>query len=72
MDEYKGAAKKLKMVLADKELTGVEFAKMAGMNTQTFYNMMNRNVMKYKQVEMFADLLGCDIVFRDRKTGKIY
>lgn len=37
-----------------------------------FYNKLNRDTMKFKEVEKIADLLDCDVVFRDRKTGAIY
>ena len=72
MKEYKGAVKQLKMVLLDKEISQAEFARMVEMPKQSLYNMFNRNSMGYKQVEEFADILGCDIVFKDRETGKEY
>lgn len=37
-----------------------------------FYNKLSRDTMKFKEVEQIADLLDCDVVFRDRKTGAIY
>lgn len=72
MEEYRGASVKLSMAMLDKGISKADFAREADMPVQSLYNMLNRNTMKYKQVEMFADILGCDIVLRDRETGKIY
>lgn len=38
----------------------------------TVYNMLRRDNMTFATVEMMADILGCDIVFKDRETGKEY
>lgn len=70
--EHGGASKKLRMAMIDKGITQVAFAEMIGKPTQSFYNMMNRNTMTFKTVEEFADALGCDVVLRDRETGKEY
>lgn len=68
----RGASKRLKMAMLDKGISQVQFAEMIGKPTQSFYNMMNRNTMTFKTVEEFADALGCDVVLRDRETGKEY
>lgn len=39
---------------------------------QTIYNMLSRDNMKFETVENMAEILGCEIVFRDKETGKIY
>lgn len=70
--DFDGAAKRIRMALLAKGISQVEYAEMLGKDTQAFYNMMNRNTMKYKDVEKMADILGCDVVFRDRETGIIY
>lgn len=68
-----GASKKIKMVLLDKDIKKKDFATMLGYEGQnTIYNMLGRDKMTYEAVEKWLDLLGCDIVFRDRETGKIY
>ena len=67
-----GAAKKIKMVLIDREMTQIDLSDISGKNIQTVRNMLCRDNMSYATVEHFADILGCDVVFRDRKTGKLY
>ena len=67
-----GASKKIKMVLVDRELTQVDLAKITGKHIQTLRNLLHRDSMSYETVESIADALGCDIVFKDRVTGKIY
>lgn len=68
-----GASKKIKMVLLDKDMKKKDFAAMLGYEGQnTIYNMLGRDKMSYEAVEKWLDALGCDIVFRDRETGKIY
>lgn len=36
------------------------------------YNMLCRDKMTFATVETMADILGCDIIFKDRETGKEY
>lgn len=36
------------------------------------YNMLRRDNMTFATVEVMADILGCDIIFKDRETGKEY
>ena len=67
-----GATKKLKMIMIDKDISGVKMAALVGCPVQTLYNKFGRDTMKYREVERYADLLDCDIVFKDRKTGKMY
>lgn len=67
-----GATKKLKQIMIDKEISGKKMAALVGCPTQTLYNKFSRDTMKYREVERYADLLDCDIVFKDRKTGKMY
>lgn len=65
-----GSARRLKSIMAYKGVTAVSLAETLGKATQTFYNMLQRDVMKYSEVEKIADALGCDVVFKDRETGK--
>lgn len=67
-----GAAKKIKMVLVDREMTQVDLAKKTEKAPQTIRNLLSRDSMSFSAVEAFADALDCDVVFRDRKTGKLY
>lgn len=72
LEKYEGATKHLKMAMIDKNISQVEFAERADMPVQSLYNMLNRNKMKFKQVEAFAEAIGCEVVLRDKETGKIY
>lgn len=68
-----GASKKIKMVLLDKGIKQKELAQMLGYKgINSIYNMLGRDNMTFSVVEHWADLLGCDVVLRDRVTGKIY
>ena len=68
-----GASKKIKMALLDKEIQQKELARRLGYEGKnTIYNMMKRDNMTFAVVEKWADILGCDVVLRDRESGKIY
>lgn len=65
-----GASRQLKTIMVYKGVTAVSTADKLGKARQTFYNMLQRDVMKFSEVELIADALGCDIIFKDRETGK--
>jgi hypothetical protein len=67
-----GVKKKIKIVMIDKNIKTAQMAAGLGINYQSFVNKVNRDSMSYKDAEEIANLLNCDIVFRDRATGKIY
>jgi hypothetical protein len=67
-----GVKKKIKIVMIDKNIKTAQMAAGLGINYQSFVNKVNRDTMSYKDAEEIANLLNCDIVFRDRATGKIY
>lgn len=67
-----GVKKKIKIVMIDKNIKTAQMAAGLGINYQSFVNKVNRDSMSYKDAEEIAKLLNCDIVFRDRATGKIY
>ncbi len=67
-----GVKKKIKIVMIDKNIKTAQMAAGLGINYQSFVNKLNRDSMSYKDAEEIANLLNCDIVFRDRATGKIY
>ena len=72
-EQAMGVSKKIKMVLLDKEIQQKELAERLGYEGKnTIYNMLKRDNMTYATVEKWADLLDCDVVLKDRKTGKIY
>lgn len=66
-------SKKFKMALLDKEIQQKELAERLGYTGKnTIYNMMKRDNMTYSVVEKWADAIDCDVVLKDRATGKIY
>lgn len=67
-----GAKKKLKMAMIDKGINQIDLAEMTGRKIGTLRNMLFRDNMAYTTVEQLADALGCDVILRDRKTGKLY
>ena len=68
-----GASKKIKMILLDKDIQQKELAEQLGYRGKnTIYNLLKRDNLSFKTVERWADILGCDVVIRDRVTGKIY
>lgn len=71
-DKTMGATKKIKKILLDKDMTQVTLAELAGKNLLTMRNQLSRDNLTYASVEHLCDVLGCDIVFRDRETGRIY
>ena len=67
-----GAGKHIKTAMIDKGIKAGKVAEILGDNPQVFYNKMSRDSFKYAEAERIADALGCDIVLRDRETGKTY
>lgn len=73
-----GASNSIKAILKDKKITMVEFADMynpeskAENKVQTIRNMFHRDNMNFSTVEHMIELLDCEILFRDKKSGKIY
>lgn len=68
-----GASKKIKMALLDKGITQKELAEQLGyVGKNTVYNLLGRDNLSFKAVERWADIIGCDVVLRDRASGKIY
>lgn len=43
---------------------------MIGSEKQAFYNTLCRKTMQYNLAVRIADALGCEIVWRDKETGK--
>lgn len=67
-----GASIHIKTAMTAKGISQRDFAEKTGRITQTFYNMLNRDTMKFSEVEAIADALGCDVVLRDRETGQYF
>lgn len=68
-----GVSKKLKMAMIDKDIKQKTLAESLGYtNLNSLYNALNRDSMTFTTAEKWADAIGCDIVLRDRTSGKIY
>ena len=73
-----GASGKIKRILKDRGMKQSEVAeavsKRTGNNTTTqqVSNFLYRDNQLYSTIESWLDAIDCDIVFMDRKTGKIY
>lgn len=66
-----GASKKIKKALVEKDMTQVQLAELTGKHLQALRNQLYRDNLTYANVELFCNVMGYDIVFRDRITGKI-
>ena len=82
-----GASKRIKMILLDKDMQIKDLAEKYSQmprimsdgtvreksgSLQTTYNMIAKDNMTFATIETMLNILDCDIVFRDRKTGKLY
>ena len=67
-----GASKHIRRVLFEKEIKTEVLANKMGKQLQVLYNQLSRDSWKFSEVESVADLLDCDVVFIDRKTGQKY
>lgn len=68
-----GISKKFKMALLDKDIQQKELAMRLGYKGKnTIYNMMKRDSMTLATIEQWADAIGCEVVLRDKASGKIY
>ena len=65
-----GAKVHIKAMLKYRGMTYRDLAEMTGNARQTILNKMANDKLQYDFVERAADLLGFDIVFKDRETGK--
>lgn len=69
-----GAAKRIKQILIDKDMTQKEFADMVYTDKAFPYshlrNMLAKDTLRFSTVEEWLDALDYDIVFIDRKTKK--
>lgn len=72
------ASRRLKSIMAAKNIKINAVAKTLGKSPQTIYNTFQndekskRSGMTFEIVEEMANALGCDVIFRDRETGKEY
>lgn len=66
-----GASKKIKKALLEKDMSQIKLAEIAGKDVGSLRNQLYRDNLTYASVEHLCDVLGYDIVFRDRETGRI-
>lgn len=68
-----GASERIKKAA---KIRGIPLYKLGEMHGSTsknvFLNKLHRDRMGFAEVEEIADLLDFDVVFRDRRTGKIF
>lgn len=67
-----GAKALIKTVMVQKDIKSGYIAEQLEMDKQVFYNWLNRDKMTVSNLVRVANVLGCDVVLRDRETGKIY
>ena len=67
-----GASKKIKKILIDREMTQSNFADAIGKDHQQTKNALCRDTFQYNLLEQWLDAIGCEIVFRDKTSGKLY
>ncbi len=67
-----GASILIKTAMLQKGIKLGELAKRTNYNPQALSVKLNRDSMNFDGVQQLADALGCDVVLRDRASGKIY
>lgn len=73
-EKQMGAAKRIRQILIEEDLTQAQFAEMikpeAGANAQQVRDTLTRDSFRFSTLEEWLDVLGYDIVFISRKSGK--
>ena len=67
-----GSSKKIKKILIDKGLTQAQFAELIGKDAQQVRNSLYKDNANYATIEKWLDAIDCEIVFRDKKSGRLY
>lgn len=67
-----GASKKIKKILIDREMTQADFADAIGKDVQQTKNALCRDTFNFNLLESWLDCIDCEIVFRDKTSGKLY
>ena len=67
-----GAAKAIRKIMVDKEVSVKQLAEQMGKPYQTVLNTFIKDSMSIRMAMLYANELDCDIVFKDRKTGEEY
>lgn len=60
------------MAMIEKDIKQNKVAEELNISPQTLYNTFQNDNMTLKRAGAIADILDCDIVLQDRKTGKVY
>lgn len=67
-----GASKKIKKILIDRDMTQAQFADTIGKDRQQTKNALCRDTFNYNMLEQWLDAIDCEIVFRDKTSGRLY
>lgn len=67
-----GMAATIKQILKDQKISQIELANRVGCSKQTVYNVMHQDSMSLQTLEKYVEALGCEILIRDKDTGKFY
>lgn len=67
-----GMAATIKQILKDQKVSQIELANRVGCSKQTVYNVMHQDSMSLQTLEKYVEALGCEILIRDKDTGKFY
>lgn len=67
-----GASKRIKEIMREKRIKQIDIAKEVGKDKQYIYNALYKDNLSFERAEQILDILGCDIVFKDRETGEEY
>lgn len=65
-------SKKIRHVMVDKDIKLIDIASCTGQTKQAISNNLQRDTWTTKNLLKVCDALGCDVVFQDRETKKIY
>lgn len=71
-------ADRLRMVMRDKKITTDQVARKTNKAMSTIYNTFSNDRKKdiggmtFANAEMLAEAMGCEIIIRDKETGKEY
>ena len=67
-----GAAKVIKQLLIERNVSVKELAEKMGIQAQSMSNKLYRDTFSYEEVEKIADILDCDIKLITRDTNKAF
>lgn len=67
-----GAAKHIRAIAKDKKVQLGWIGERMNMSPKGFLNKISRDTMTFTDAEKIAEILGCEIIFKDKETGKEY